>query len=80
MAHGSPTSDIRHVGDLGNIISLSSDRNTSISLTDSVIGIQNGNISNIMNRAIVMHRNSDNFMGASGNAGERIACGNIEPG
>ena len=37
-----------------------------------------GNIANILNRAIVIHEKADDFAGASGNAGSRISCGIIE--
>ena len=80
MNHGSPTSDVRHVGDLGNIVSTTSTGITTISITDSVISLQDGNAANIFNRAIVIHQDPDDFMGASGNAGARISCGIIEPG
>ena len=78
MNHGSPTSAERHVGDLGNIVSTTSTGITTITLTDSVISLQDGNTANILNRAIVIHANADTFTGASGNAGNRISCGIIE--
>ena len=78
MNHGSPTSSVRHVGDLGNIVSSTSTGITTISITDSIISLQEGNTANILNRAIVIHENADDFMGASGNAGNRISCGIIE--
>ena len=73
-------SDVRHVGDLGNINSTNSTGDTSISFTDSVISLQEGNTANILNRAIVIHQDPDDFKGASGNAGARIACGIIKLG
>ena len=78
MNHGSPTSSTRHVGDLGNIVSTSTGT-TTVSITDSVISLQDGNTANILNRAIVIHASADDFAGASGNAGARLACGVIEP-
>ena len=78
MAHGSPTSSIRHVGDLGNIVSNSSTAITTISITDSIIRWQQGNTANIMGRAVVIHANADDFAGASGNAGARQSCGVIQ--
>ena len=78
MNHGSPLSSARHVGDLGNIVSLDSTGITTVSITDSVISLQQGNAANIMGRAVVIHANSDNFAGASGNAGARQSCGVIE--
>ena len=78
MNHGSPTSTTRHVGDLGNIVSTTATGITTISITDSVISLQDGNTANILNRAIVVHLLPDDFAGASGNAGDRISCGVIE--
>ena len=78
MDHGAPTSSTRHVGDLGNIVSTTSTGITTISLSDSVISLKDGNTANILNRAIVIHQNADTFSGASGNAGSRISCGIIE--
>jgi len=79
MNHGSPTSSVRHVGDLGNIVSTTSTGITTISLTDSVISLQTGNIANILNRAIVILQNADDFGQPTGNAGNKISCGIIEP-
>ena len=78
MKHGSPLSSARHVGDLGNIVSTDSTGITMVSITDSVISLQQGNTANIMGRAVVIHANADDFAGASGNAGARQSCGVIE--
>ena len=78
MNHGRPEDTTRHVGDLGNIASTTATGVTTISLTDSVISLQTGNVANILGRAIVIHELPDDFMGASGNAGSRISCGIIE--
>ena len=79
MTHGSPTSSRRHVGDLGNILSTGATGITAISITDRLISLQDGSIANILNRAIVVYENKDDFGGASGNAGKSIACAVIEP-
>ena len=78
MNHGMPTSTTRHVGDLGNIVSTTSTGVTTIEIKDSVISLQTGNIANILNRAIVIHADADEFTGATGNAGARHSCGIIE--
>ena len=78
MEHGGPLSKVRHVGDLGNIISTNSLGSTHISITDSKISLQSGNACNIFGRSLVIHKNADTFSGISGNAGARIACGVIE--
>ena len=77
MNHGAPTSSTRHVGDLGNIVSTTTSGITTVSLTDSVISLKDGNVANILNRAIVIHANADTFTDAS-SAGDRISCGIIE--
>ena len=81
MEHGSPDSASRHVGDLGNIVSTDSTGTTRIVVddvaTENAISLQEDSISNILNRAIVIHENADNFTDASGYAGARIACGII---
>ena len=77
MNHGAPTSSTRHVGDLGNIVSSTTSGITTVSLTDSVISLKDGNVANILNRAIVIHANADTFTDAS-SAGDRISCGIIE--
>ena len=83
MNHGNITSNVRHVGDLGNIVSTTSAGITTISITDSVISLQEGNTANVLNRAIVIHQDRDNFMGGingTGMSGNRISCGIIESG
>ena len=83
MSHGSIYSDIRHVGDLGNIHSLTDEtlyRVTNVFIVDSKISLQEGNIANILERSIVIHHGYDQGIGASGNAGPRVACGIIERG
>ena len=81
MPHGSPTSTARHVGDLGNILSIDCDEATMIFIEDgapeNAISLQNNSNSNILNRTIVIHEKADNFTGSSGFAGARIACGII---
>ena len=81
MQHGRPNSTSRHVGDLGNILSATSEGPTFIMLedepTNNSISLQINSISNILNRTIVIHEKADDFTGSSGNAGARIACGII---
>ena len=48
---------------------------TSISLTESVISLQEGNTSNILNCAILIHADADNCTGSSRNVGTRISGG-----
>ncbi|XP_017772668.1 PREDICTED: superoxide dismutase [Cu-Zn]-like [Nicrophorus vespilloides] len=79
--HGAPDSNIRHVGDLGNIVA---DENgvAKISMFDNVISLDGDN--NIIGRAVVVHSGEDdlgqgegNDTLTTGNAGGRVGCGVI---
>ncbi|CAF1193850.1 unnamed protein product [Rotaria sp. Silwood1] len=72
----------RHVGDLGNVTANRAG-NIIINMQDSIIQLHNSTQS-IVNRAFVLHAmRDDGGMGGftdsttTGNAGARIACGNI---
>ena len=80
MNHGRPDSNARHVGDLGNIVSMKSTGTTNIFVVDKAISLLGGNFSSILDRSIVIHEQPDNFAGSSGNAGPRISCGVIGEG
>ena len=80
MNHGRPDSNARHVGDLGNIVSMKSTGTTNIFVVDKAISLLEGNFSSILDRSIVIHEQPDNFAGSSGNAGPRISCGVIGEG
>ena len=78
--HGNPYSTDRHVGDLGNINS------QLVYIIDSVISLDAGAENGILGRAVVVHAGPDDLgQGGddeslkTGNAGGRIACGNIVP-
>ncbi|CAF1032990.1 unnamed protein product [Rotaria magnacalcarata] len=81
--HGPRSATImqRHVGDLGNITT-DANGTVTINIQDSIIQFYNATQS-IANRTIVVHRMyDDGGMGTgdsnlTGNAGERVACGNI---
>ena len=81
MTHGSPNYTERHVGDLGNIVSIESNGTTMITVEDvakeNAISLQENSTSSILNRTIVIHENADKYTGSSGFAGARIACGII---
>jgi len=82
VLHGGRKSNIRHVGDLGNIKSIN-----GISkgyFYDNMISLNNTNICSIIGRAIVIHADMDDLgMGNNieslntGNSGKRLACGII---
>ena len=44
---------------------------------DRVISLKEGDIAYVLNRTIVIHEKIDDFEGATGNAGGRLACGVI---
>lgn len=91
--HGGPESKIRHIGDLGNIISNKKGM-VNYSFTDKKIKLKGKN--SIIGRCVVIHENEDDLgLGGldeegnivnqeihneslkTGNAGARIACGVI---
>ena len=83
MNHGSPKSETRHVGDLGNLFT-NFEMYTRVEFVDMVIDLEVGSNNNILNRAIVVHAGQDDLglggnMGSenTGNAGARLACGLI---
>ena len=82
--HGAPGSSIRHVGDLGNIVTPASGP-TAVSITDSFVSLVPGDASSVLNRAVVVHAGEDDLgvggpgteSARTGNAGARLACGII---
>lgn len=75
-SHGSPDAAVgsRHVGDLGNFVA-DDQGNAVFSGVDSVASFYGDNA--LTTQAIVIHELIDDFQGTSGNAGGRLACGNI---
>jgi Cu-Zn family superoxide dismutase len=78
--HGSIRTDIRHAGDIGNIVFV----NGQVLQELTVPGMKLAGDDSIVGRAIVLHEKADDEgLGTSpnskinGNAGSRIACGNI---
>mmetsp|Transcript_32609 Transcript_32609/g.53553 ORF Transcript_32609/g.53553 Transcript_32609/m.53553 type:complete len:203 (-) Transcript_32609:24-632(-) len=81
--HGSPTAEVRHVGDLGNIVA-AADTVTEVVIVDELISLAEGVQNGIIGKAIVVHAGEDDLgLGgddgslATGNAGGRVACGVI---
>jgi Cu-Zn family superoxide dismutase len=73
--HAGPNNAHRHVGDLGNIIANEQGEGT-LELLDTQIQF-NGQHS-IIGRSVIIHAQEDDLMSQpSGNAGDRIGCGNI---
>ncbi|KAJ8716873.1 hypothetical protein PYW07_003500 [Mythimna separata] len=82
LDHGSPESEIRHVGDLGNIEAKSDGTSTKVCIQDKQISLSGPN--SIVGRTLVVHADPDDLgLGGhdlsktTGNAGARIACGVI---
>ena len=74
--HGSRTSKIRHVGDLGNIFA---NKSGIVEETFRVVGISMRGALSIIGRSVVIHANKDTLTHEhpTGNSGDRIACATI---
>lgn len=79
--HGGPASEVRHVGDLGNV-EAGSDGVAKINITDK--HIQLTGVNNIVGRTLVVHADVDDLgvgghelSSTTGNAGARVGCGVI---
>ena len=74
-AHGAPSDEIRHVGDLGNITA-NSDGVAHIDFVDT--GISLSGDANIIGRGVILHESADDLTTQpTGAAGSRLACGVI---
>ena len=75
MKHGAPGDAERHAGDFGNLMADASG-NAKFDLTDSRITFDGP--SSIIARGVIVHGKADDLKGQpAGNAGPRVACGNI---
>ncbi|ONK63418.1 uncharacterized protein A4U43_C07F14930 [Asparagus officinalis] len=79
--HGAPEDEVRHVGDLGNL-NAGKEGNVEFNIVDKQIKLSGPH--SVIGRAIVVHADSDDLgrgrlelSKETGNAGERIACGEI---
>eukprot|EP00249_Psilotum_nudum_P007943 c20926_g1_i4 orf=169-636(+) len=79
--HGAPEDEIRHAGDLGNVVA-AEDGTAEVSIVDIQIPLVGPN--SIIGRAVVVHTDPDDLgkgghelSKTTGNAGGRIACGVI---
>lgn len=74
--HGGPTSAERHAGDFGNITADAAG-NAKFETTDSHLSFDGPNA--ILGRGVIVHEKEDDLMTQQppGNAGKRVACGNI---
>uniref|UniRef100_A0A0S2A460 Superoxide dismutase [Cu-Zn] n=1 Tax=Chrysomela lapponica TaxID=153811 RepID=A0A0S2A460_CHRLA len=81
LDHGGPDSDVRHVGDLGNV-EASDNGVAKVNIKDKLISLVGEN--NIIGRTVVVHADPDDLgqgghelSKTTGNAGGRLACGVI---
>ncbi|KAM3204098.1 superoxide dismutase [Capsicum annuum] len=79
--HGAPSDEVRHAGDLGNIVA-GPDGVAVISISDMQIPLSG--VHSILGRAVVVHADSDDLgrgghelSKTTGNAGARVGCGVI---
>ncbi|XP_052187835.1 superoxide dismutase [Cu-Zn], chloroplastic [Diospyros lotus] len=79
MTHGAPEDEVRHAGDLGNIIA-NADGVAEATIVDSQIPLSGPNM--VIGRALVVHELEDDLGKGghelsltTGNAGGRLACG-----
>jgi len=79
--HGGPKDDVRHVGDLGNVVADSTGV-AKFSVTDKLISLTGPN--SIVGRCMVVHEKVDDLGKGgddeslkTGNAGARVGCGVI---
>ncbi|MEO8306573.1 MAG: superoxide dismutase family protein [Pseudomonadota bacterium] len=78
VAHGGPTSDVRHLGDIPNIQSDSAGHVT-VSATIPGATLRDGAADDLVGKAMIVHAKPDDYTTQpSGDAGDRIACGVIQ--
>jgi superoxide dismutase, Cu-Zn family len=75
--HALPTSDPRHLGDLGNI-TVGADGKGTIEVVAPGANLKEGDPSSFLGRAIIVHEKQDDGGQPVGNAGGRIGCGVIK--
>lgn len=79
LTHGAPEDDIRHAGDLGNVVA-GADGVAEATITDCQIPLSG--VNSVIGRALVIHELEDDLgkgghelSSTTGNAGGRLACG-----
>jgi Cu-Zn family superoxide dismutase len=74
-AHGAPNADVRHVGDLGNLVA-GADGRATLSMVDPRIQLAGPH--SIIGRAVIVHEKADDLRTQpTGDAGARVAGGVI---
>ena len=78
VAHGGPTSDVRHLGDIPNIQS-DSTGHVTVSATIAGATLRDGAADDLVGKAVIVHAKRDDYLTQpSGDSGDRIACGVIQ--
>ena len=73
--HGLPPAEPRHLGDLGNIEV--TEQGGQLQMLVPGATLATGDPQSLLDRAIVVHANEDSGAQPSGDAGDRIGCGEI---
>lgn len=75
MAHGAPTDDVRHIGDLGNLPS-NEEGVATIDFVDPMLSLSGEN--SIVGYGVIVHADEDDLVTQpTGAAGPRLGCGVI---
>ena len=75
VEHGGPEAEVRHTGDLGNIIA-DADGNAALEIFDSRLALHGPH--SIIGRGLIIHALADDLISQpTGAAGARVACGVI---
>ncbi len=75
--HGLPPTEHRHLGDLGNL-EVGKDGKGHLEITIAGANLTPGDKMSFLDRGIIIHEKVDNGGQPSGNAGNRIGCGEIK--
>jgi len=74
--HGAQDAEVHHAGDLGNV-EADEEGHGQLETTVDFITLSEGPTS-VMGRAVIVHAKEDDFGQPTGNAGARVACGEIQ--
>jgi superoxide dismutase, Cu-Zn family len=75
--HGTPPTEPRHIGDFGNM-TVGEDGRGHLETTAARANLRANDANSFIGRAIVVHAKPDDGSQPSGNAGDRIGCGEIK--
>lgn len=77
--HAGPDAEVRHAGDLGNIV-IGEDGTGTLELTSNLVTVGEGDNS-VVGRGVILHEGEDDLTSQpTGAAGGRIACGVVAQG